>query len=405
MISAQVRDALVNAGAKVTEMFDGARIQLPPRRRQPVVGALLMAVGAVLATFMVVWISIPLGHTLGGGGTVRWPILFFALAGLPGLLMGLALFVAGRSAWAGTSQAAIEVGGGQLRLTEYFPPFRHSWVKPLAKIHRIRLEGIATEAGGNGLRAGLSPAALVADCDGATTLRIASFYEPAVLRPVAEALQELTGRVVGGGVLARITHDGFGTATSVEPEPMRPARTNVTILEQGDAMAIHAPPAGLVRGSHGLFLFAIFWLVFSAVFLMVWMRAKGVPLPAVLMAWIFPVIGFVMLVVSVHLGRQRLIIAINPHTVAVKRIGPFGVREQRLPRADLMSVECGPSGLKVNDRPVMELQFHFRNRPKIGCLSQLSDEELYWLEAKLRRWLRLSGGNTPPAGGQLAHTA
>jgi hypothetical protein len=38
----------------------------------------------------------------------------------------------------------------------------------------------------------------------------------------------------------------------------------------------------------------------------------------------------------------------------------------------------------------MELQFRLRDRKKVGCLSSLSEEELHWLAAVLRRRLGLS---------------
>jgi hypothetical protein len=76
--------------------------------------------------------------------------------------------------------------------------------------------------------------------------------------------------------------------------------------------------------------------------------------------------------------------------VGIRRIGPFGTKERLLPRAELAAICIGPSGMAVNDRPVMELQFHLHApKKRVGCLSQLTDEELRWLAYELRRRLQL----------------
>ena len=41
--------------------------------------------------------------------------------------------------------------------------------------------------------------------------------------------------------------------------------------------------------------------------------------------------------------------------------------------------------MKVNDRPVKELQIIPKTGKKTGCLNQLSDAELVWIASELRK--------------------
>lgn len=391
MMTSQVREALASSGARVTELFDGVRIELPRRNRQPVVGVIMTVAGAMLVGFMLVWMSGPLRGALGSDGAFRWFAFVFALMGLPGVLLGLALVSAGVAVGAGTSHAVIEIAGGRLRLTEHFGPFQYTWVKPLESIRELRLE-MANAAVAGGKVGGGSFAGLVAEVDGAKPFWIGAFYDRRVLEPLADALSELTGRPVRVGTTTGDAAEAAGSEAEGEPEPTAPARTKVRILEQRDAVAIDAPPAGLIRGSHGVFVLAMIWTVFSAGFLLVLMGSPGGGGVVFVPALLFSGLGIAFLVWSVHLGRQRVVVAINAHTVAIRKIGPLGVREQRHPRAELTAVRCGPSGITVNDRPVMELQFLFRDRTKVGCMAHLSERELRWIAAKLRHWLGWSGG-------------
>ncbi|MCX7819757.1 MAG: hypothetical protein N2652_11235 [Kiritimatiellae bacterium] len=388
MLSVDIRAALVQQGANVVETFDGGRIELPFRRPKPVVGFLLVGAGIVVAAFMLMWIIAPLRAALASEGSVRWVAVFFGILALPGLLLGAALIAAGVAIYQGRSRTILEVGRGHLRLTEEFLGFRHTWSR---RLERIR--GFSWESVGGGTSASRPPArlsgsvALLAGVVGEKPLCVAPFYPAGLLRPLAEALAQMTGRPVAGGAEAADCSDGVRGAAAIEPEPPPPVHTKVTVVEGPEGIAIDAPPAGLLRGSHGLIIFAAMWLVFWG--LMAWaaLAAGGGMGRMFLPVLLFGGVGVALLLWSVQLGRQRVLIAANASVLAVRRRGPLRNREERYPRTDLAAVRCGPSGIEVNKRPVMELQFHFHNRPKVGCMSHLSEEELRWLAAKLRRCL------------------
>lgn len=399
-LNPQQRAALEHAGVAVIELFDGARFELPWRPPQRAPATALIVLGGLVAAFMIFWMSGPLRGAFRAGRPPNWGLLFFGLLGLPGLLAGLAMLTAGWAARTGRSRSSIEISRGRLRITEHFGPLRYSWKRALDQIRRIRFAEVARAAEQQGVSGprGWSFAALSAENDAGRPFVIAPLYGADVLRPLADALAELAGRAAPDGAPPPVVVETDQTLGAPEPPIPRPAQSRVRIVELPEGFAIDAPPAGLIRGSHGLVVFAVLWLAMCALIFGVAFAKGGAsaPTPVYFIALSFVAIGVAMLLFSVHLGRRRFIIAANARTIGIRRIGPFGTKEERYSRADLAAVRCGPSGIEVNDRPVPELQFHFVNRPKVGCLSQLSEEELRWLAQELRR--RLGAPERAPGG-------
>jgi len=397
-MNAQHKKDLEQAGVAVTETFDGARFELPPRGRQKAVGLGLTLFGLFVTAFMVFWMSGPIRGALRGSGAFNVFLLVFGLMGLPGLLAGLAMLTAGLAAWSGRSRATVEIGGGRLRVMERFGPFRYTWKRPVAGMRRFRFgsESAETDAASSPEASRFAASVLTVEGDFPRPLWIAPFYDPALLRALANALADLAGRGAPAGAPAVAVLDSPAAPDAPEPAIPRPARSKVSILEMPEGFAVDAPPAGLIRGSHGLIFFAVFWLGMCGLIFGVALTKGGtaVPAPFAAFAALFVGIGIALLLFAIHLGRRRVMIAANARTLGVRRIGPFGTKEERYPRADLCAVRCGPSGIEVNDRPVMELQFHFHSRTKVGCLAQLSQDELRWLAGELRR--RLGVPERPP---------
>ena len=77
-------------------------------------------------------------------------------------------------------------------------------------------------------------------------------------------------------------------------------------------------------------------------------------------------------------------------TLLVSRAGLFGVRQREWRTDEIDRIVCGPSGVEVNDVPVMQLQIHRKTGRKYGLLSQLNDEELHWIASVLSDVLQLS---------------
>ena len=223
-------------------------------------------------------------------------------------------------------------------------------------------------------------------------LWIAPLYPPAMLVPLVDLLTQVAAQT---GVKIRDTLAAMDDA-SIAGEP--PPKTRVTIREYGEGFAIDAPPAGLIKGTHGLFFFSVVWLVLCAViFVVVPLSTGGVFSGGLLIFALFGLlfigVGLAILGAAIHMGRQRIMLAANPKVLGLRQISPFGRRERRIPLAEIAAIRMGPSGMKVNNRPVMELQIYLRGTgEKIGCLSQLTEEELEWIAAVLRRRLKIGSG-------------
>lgn len=70
--------------------------------------------------------------------------------------------------------------------------------------------------------------------------------------------------------------------------------------------------------------------------------------------------------------------------------GLFGEKKQVWEPGTLSAVQVGPSGMEVNDRPVLELQFIPRQGDKFGILSARDEAELEWLATRLTHALSLT---------------
>jgi len=389
--------ALREAGVRTTVLFDGARFELPLRPAHKGMGLGLLLVGLFITAFMVVWMGGPITGAFRFSGPFRWSLVLFGLLGLPGLGMGLAMMIRGATLVSGRSRESIEMTRDLLRVTEHLGPFR--WTRKLPREQIRRFTRKPSPRHGKGP----SPASLHnndgpclwAENTAGKPFRIAPFYSTAVLDPLAAALAEVMERpAAGAGAPSAAATDNDGATAEEGTAPAPPPNTAVTIRDFAEGFAIDAPPVGLRRGSQGLFIFSLVWLGMCGLIFTVplWGGGRGVSnvVPWILFALLFVGIGLAMLAASIHMGRRRVMIAVNARTVGLRQIGIFGARERRFPRAEVADVCVGPSGMEINNRPVMELQFRLRDRKKVGCLSSLSEEELHWLAAVLRRRLGLS---------------
>lgn len=393
----QLETAARDAGIGVTPLFDGARFELPPRPARRGLGLGMIVMGVFITGFMCLWMGGPLKGAMNTPPPMRWFLAGFGLLGLPGLGAGLAMLSGGMAVARGRSRVVIEIGGGRLRVTERFGPFRWSWKRPVTAIRRFMFKTPPSnmkEAAPHLAASGLIGPLLCADGAFKKPMWIAPLYPPDILRPLADALADAANIAAPTMEAPVIEVVDETEADGPEAEVPRPAGAASTVQDFEGGFAIHVPPAGLRKGSKGLFFFSLLWLamcglIFSAP---LWAQDKGGsdPGPFLLFAVLFIGIGLAMLGGAIHMGRLRVMIAANAHTLGLRRISPFGTREVRMPRTEITAICVGPSGMTVNDRPVLELQFHLpAPKKKVGCLSQIDDGELRWLAFELRRRLHV----------------
>src|SRR5437764_2342599 len=140
-----------------------------------------------------------------------------------------------------------------------------------------------------------------------------------------------------------------------EEKPLpQPRDSRITIERFSDGLTMNVPPAGLWRGTQGLFPFAIVWNGFMAVFtpfmLMAIFRGKGADQSA---AWIVPavlslfwLVGIGILLGGLNMGRRRAAFAVTGGTLLVIQTGIFGSKQREWPASEIQKICAGPSGME-----------------------------------------------------------
>jgi hypothetical protein len=180
--------------------------------------------------------------------------------------------------------------------------------------------------------------------------------------------------------------------------PSKPADSKIIIERFPDGLTIQIPPAGLWRGTHGLFLMSLIWngfmLVITTVMIGVLLDGNankdkpGWALFAFLS--LFWLAGIGIFLGALNMGRRRAAIAVTGGTLMIIQTGIFGSKQREWPPGDVGAIRTGPSGMTVNDRPVLELQIFGGGASKFGLLAGRRDDELYWLAYELRVVLALA---------------
>jgi hypothetical protein len=177
-----------------------------------------------------------------------------------------------------------------------------------------------------------------------------------------------------------------------------PPGSSLAVERFPDGLTIQIPPAGLWRGSQGLFVIALLWNGIIAVitFALLGVLLGGADKNADKLVWVFPLflsifwaVGIGLLLGALNMGRRKAAIAVTGGTLMVIQTGLFGSKQRDWPPGDVEAVRAGPSGMTVNDKPVLELQIFDGGAHKFGLLAGRTDEELEWLARELRAALQV----------------
>ena len=193
-----------------------------------------------------------------------------------------------------------------------------------------------------------------------------------------------------------------------DPQPILapPAGSQIAVDRFEGGLTVTVPPAGLWKGSSGLFFFAILWNgaigIFTTIAVLAIVQGDGGDFDGT--PWMLPLIlspfwlvGIGLLLGAINMGRRRAVIALAAGKLLVMQTGIFGVRQHEWSVEEIATICAGPSGMKVNDRPVLELQIHSEEEDKFGLLAGRSDLELEWLARELHIALRAAQKETPRA--------
>ncbi len=189
----------------------------------------------------------------------------------------------------------------------------------------------------------------------------------------------------------------------------RPLAGGVEVERDPSGITLRVPPAGVRRGSGGLFDVGMIWTG-CVLLLSVPVVCAGAPWGMYLFLLLFLGIGAALLLGAFHRGRRQTVLAVVQDTLMVLETGPVGSKRGEWPRERISHVCVGPNGTETNGRQELELQIHLWSGNRFGLLAGRDEDELYALAAALRQVLhvpasRPEGGPTPFLAEQPADSA
>jgi hypothetical protein len=379
----------------------GWLVRLPRRdlSAAPWLPAILFVVGIGITAFMVFWTS----GFAGGFQRVFGPWgLAAGLVALPGFLGAITLW--GIAAALQFGRAEIRVSDGRLFSCERVGPFRWQRSVDAQDVRRLLVsDATVKDAAGNQTKTPLLTnfAAVFAERTNGKPFWLTVGYPRQWLLAIADQLAaELHTEVIG---------EPGTTAAPVEvvDVPSQPAGETRRAEQPADSAVVHAeipggftltvPPRGLWRGSSGLFAFSLFWLGFMVVFTAFWIfaAAQGAAQDLQEGIWflvgivsLFWAIGIGMLLAAINMGRRQAVIGVTNGTLKLMIVSLFGVTRRDWELADLETVRVGPSGMSVNDVPVLQLQIVSHGGQSYGLLTGRDVPELEWMATLLRQAVR-----------------
>lgn len=311
-------------------------------------------------------------------------------------------FVLGRFLRRG--QNIITLQGGILTTTERAGMFHKSWQRETADITGLSTYDAPVKVNGQPVKTG--PLAefgfIQVNSSSPRPLILAAGYPRSLCAALAKDLGERLDTTVEA-VDEPWEFDTTRSEAVLPDKPLsQPAESDIAFDAFEDGVTLKIPPAGL-KGTKGMFGFAIVWCTFMAIFtgfiVLAGFANENMPelgemLIFVAFISVFWLVGILMMVGAVSMSRRSAVLAVVDDSLMILQTGLFKSKRHEWTRDDIESIRFGPSGTSVNDVPVMELQIHPHAGKKVGLLSSRPNDELRWIADVLTRTLRL-GPETP----------
>ena len=322
------------------------------------------------------------------GGMDTFSCLFslpFLIGGCVPLAIGL-LILFGR--------CRVEWKDGQLRSAEILGPLRWTRRLPRKPVRKLEVSAATSKPGNSPPRQLENFSSLAAEFEDGSKKLIVLGYPKDWLLALAQELKAYVGGSAFSAAAAEVEVIEKPLADADADDVLeQPAGSRVQVEERGAGVRLVVPPAGLWRGSWGLFFFALVWCGFMVFFTTLTGASmfKGGGIEWGLMAFLaaFWAIGIGLLVGAIHMGRRSATLEADAGRLRVETRGLFGTKQREWPRAELSAIRAGASGIEVNERPVIELQVHPSSGKKVGLLGGRKGDELRWLATRLRRALNV----------------
>jgi len=379
---------------------DGVRYTLPVRQLGPLrfFGLVSTLVGIAFTAGSGYSIYSTLTGMVGAKGAFDWFNVIETIFELPFLLVGFFLM----SLWqfARRGHNVITLCDGVLTTTERAGPFHWSWRRRVEEITGLAAYKAPVKENNQPVTSGpLANIGFIKVNTGDQRRFILAVGYPYSL--CVAVAKELGERLDAKVELPEVPweFEGDHSTAVLQGDPLsQPPASDIVVSAFEDGVTLKIPPAGLKKGSKGLFGFSLLWcgfmVIFTGAFVATGFAADKKDLGE--NAWIFVafitvfwLIGFAMMTGAVSMARRRAVLAVVDDSLMVLQVGLFVSKRREWTRAELESIRLGPSGMTVNDVPVMELQIHPRSAKKIGMLSNRDNDELRWIADVLSRSLRL----------------
>jgi hypothetical protein len=320
---------------------------------------------------------------------------------LPFILFGCIPMVIGLVILFG--RCRVEWKEGRLRVTEIVGPFRWTRRLPPKPVRKLEVAASTTRSGTAPPRQFEQFSALVVVFEDDTKKLLVFGYPKDWLLGMAA---ELKGYGGGGGISTSVSRVEVVETSSLNENDgdvaNQPIGSRVQVEDRVTGVRLIVPPAGLWRGSKGLFFFALMWCGFMTVFttLMITsgLKTEGGSAVNVLFPILFVLgfwgIGIGLMAASINLGRRTATLEVGGGQLRIETKSLFGTKQWEWNREDLTAIRVDASSMEVNHRPVIQLQIHPRAGKKVGLLSGRDEDELRWMATRLRRALNVPARNS-----------
>jgi hypothetical protein len=356
--------------------------------------------GLAPIAFGVLFISGPAKMLIGSLGRLikdkgAWGEAGFSIFMIPFLVGGLTAIGFGLCIMFGT--CSVEWQAGQLSVLDQVGPlwWRRRLMKPRQKLRKFTV-GAGAKSNGKPITSGpfAELSTLVAEFEAGKPRFVALGYPKAWLEAIAF---DISARIK---IASPSSNGPRVEVVDVNAEELparvveRPPGSDVRLEQGPNGVTLVIPPAGLWKGSKGLFTFGIMWCLFMTVFTVTITYASlKSPHHGMLPFWLFIgafwCIGAGLLAGAINMGRRRALMVTSGGTLQVAQESIFGKKRWDWPQGEIADIRSGPSGMAVNDRPIIELQMHPVTGKKQGFFAGRDEQELAWMAFELRRALGL----------------
>ncbi len=405
---------------QVKTLADGVQYILPKRQlgKARWLGLIPLIFGGIMLLFLLVWLFIPAitaFKDIGEGDSAAWAPVLFGVFGLLFLIPDGALIIVGLAVLQNNTHSRILLQNQRLYAIERLGLIRLKRKRPADRITELEIGPAITSAFEDADHTTIKIfkdidvlCGISAEGDGIQPLLIAPGYPRQLLQPFATELAQAldatdrTKLVSERGPAVSVIENEDESDPTVpeqftEEKRQQPAGAKSIIEHRDDGLTITVPPLGFFKSSKGLGTAALLWTGFCTFFITMTILADtGVigdqdnnspPWWVYLLLAVFMSVGIGIGTYAYILGKRQAIIDVVGHTLLVTRKGVRNTTQAEWHADDLQSIDLGPSNMKVNEKPVMQLHIQPREGKRLAMLTQLDDRELKWIARTLRHAL------------------